>query len=229
MSFKPRLSGSLLRPFLQEPEQRRVQVEVFLYFQITDKLVVNQGHSDESIPVRQFGTVDELFQVGHQADDVVGMLRWRIHGSLPMLSYPRDIPLERTERLFWNTLFELGKDPRAKNEVKAAVVISAHWCTEGTWVNVSPRHEQIYDYYGFPDESYSAKYSAPGAWPMLMHLFPEGEVPVFQLSLSYHSPPQYHWDLGRQLAPLRDKGVLIIGSGSLIRNLGLAGPLRAQG
>ena len=162
---------------------------------------------------------------------------------------PMDIPLDRTERPFWNTLFELGKDLQAKNDVKAAVVISAHWCTEGTWVNVSPQPEQIYDYYGFPDEYYSVKYSAlgapeiarevaqlvpsihettewgldHGAWPMLMHLFPEGNVPVFQLSLSYHASPKYHWDLGRQLAPLRDKGVLIIGSGSLIHNLGLAG------
>jgi len=161
---------------------------------------------------------------------------------------PMDIPRSREERPFWDTLHSLGQVLLQRHEVRAAVVISAHWCTRGTWVNVSPRPEQIYDFYGFPQEYYQVKYSAPGApevakevaalvpgihqtpewgldhgaWPMLMHLFPEGDVPVFQLSIDYHADPKYHFDLGRQLAPLRDKGVLIIGSGSLIHNLPLA-------
>src|SRR5690606_35590072 len=62
-----------------------------------------------------------------------------------------------------------------------------------------------------------------GAWPMLMHLFPNADVPVFQLSLDYYAKPSYHYELGKQLKSLRDKGVLIIGSGSLIHNLQLAG------
>src|SRR5690606_21799594 len=62
-----------------------------------------------------------------------------------------------------------------------------------------------------------------GAWPMLMHLFPKGDVPVFQLSIHYHANPEYHYELGRQMKSLREKGVLIIGSGSLIHNLQLAG------
>jgi 4,5-DOPA dioxygenase extradiol len=165
------------------------------------------------------------------------------HGS------PMDIPVSREQRPFWNSLFELGKDLQNNFEVKAALIVSAHWCTQGTYVNVSPEQKQIYDYYGFPKEYYDVIYHAKGAadiahevkkiipsisettdwgldhgaWPMLMHLFPNANVPVFQMSIDYHAKPEYHYELGKQLKALRDKGVLIIGSGSLIHNLKLAG------
>jgi len=165
------------------------------------------------------------------------------HGS------PMDIPVSREQRPFWNALFELGKDLQNHFEVKAALIVSAHWCTQGTYVNTSPEQKQIYDYYGFPKEYYEVIYQAKGAaeiahevkkiipsvsettdwgldhgaWPMLMHLFPKANVPVFQMSIDYHAKPEYHYELGKQLKSLRDKGVLIIGSGSLIHNLQLAG------
>jgi 4,5-DOPA dioxygenase extradiol len=153
---------------------------------------------------------------------------------------PMDIPLSKEQRPFWNTLFELGKELKKDYEVKAALVVSAHWCTKGTFVN--------YDYYGFPEEYYKVYYKANGspeiahevkriipsvnettewgldhgAWPMLMHLFPQANVPVFQLSIDYYAKPEYHYELGEQLKSLREKGVLIIGSGALIHNLQLA-------
>jgi len=128
-------------------------------------------------------------------------------------------------------------------------VVSAHWLTRGTFVNISPEQEQIYDYYGFPEEYYKVYYNATGApeiarevkkivptvtettewgldhgaWPMLMHMFPNANIPVFQMSINYYAKPEYHYELGKQLKSLRDKGVLIIGSGSLIHNLQLAG------
>ncbi|HVD97707.1 MAG TPA: class III extradiol ring-cleavage dioxygenase [Cytophagaceae bacterium] len=162
---------------------------------------------------------------------------------------PMDIPLSKDERPFWNTLFELGKELQNNYEVKAALIVSAHWCTRGTYVNISPEQKQIYDYYGFPDEYYKVIYHAHGApeiaqevkkiipsieattdwgldhgaWPMLMHLFPNANVPVFQMSIDYYAKPEYHYELGKQLKSLREKGVLIIGSGSLIHNLKLAG------
>jgi 4,5-DOPA dioxygenase extradiol len=162
---------------------------------------------------------------------------------------PMDIPLSKEERPFWNALFELGKVLKQSYDVKAALVVSAHWCTKGTFVNISPEQKQIYDYYGFPENYYQVYYQAKGApevakevknivpsvsattdwgldhgaWPMLMHLFPNADVPVFQLSISYYEKPEYHYELGKQLKALRDKGVLIIGSGSLIHNLQLAG------
>jgi len=161
---------------------------------------------------------------------------------------PMNIPRTREELPFWNALYYLGKDLQSNYDVKAVVVISAHWCTEGTFVNTALQQQQIYDYYGFPEEYYNIHYHANGApdyaheikklapnvteteewgldhgaWPMLMHLFPEANIPVFQLSLDYYAAPQYHFDLAKQLKSLREKGVLIIGSGSLIHNLGLA-------
>ncbi len=161
---------------------------------------------------------------------------------------PMDIPLSKEERPFWNALYELGKDLQQIFDVKAALIVSAHWCTRGTFVNVSPEQQQIYDYYGFPDEYYKVYYQAHGApelarevakiapsvtetndwgldhgaWPMLMHLFPDANIPVFQMSIDYYARPEYHYELGKQLKALREKGVLIIGSGSLIHNLRLA-------
>lgn len=162
---------------------------------------------------------------------------------------PMDIPMSKEERPFWNTLYHLGKDLQSHYDVKAALVVSAHWCTRGTFVNISAQQKQIYDYYGFPKEYYEIKYQAKGApeiaqelkkivpsiqettewgldhgaWPMLMHLFPNANIPVFQMSIDYHAKPEYHFELGKQLKSLREKGVLIIGSGSLIHNLELAG------
>jgi len=162
---------------------------------------------------------------------------------------PMDIPRSKEERPFWNTLYELGKELKKNYEVKAALIVSAHWLTQGTFVNVSPQQAQIYDYYGFPEEYYQVKYNAPGApdiahevkkiipavgettdwgldhgaWPMLMHLFPDADIPVFQMSIDYYAKPEHHYELGKQLKALREKGVLIIGSGSLIHNLQLAG------
>lgn len=161
---------------------------------------------------------------------------------------PMDIPMSKEERPFWNTLYNLGVDLQQNYEVKAALVISAHWCTKGTFVNTASNQKQIYDYYGFPEHYYDPKYQAKGApeiakevsriipsvneseewgldhgaWPMLMHLFPEANIPVFQMSIDYYANPSYHFEIGKQLAVLREKGVLIIGSGALIHNLPLA-------
>ena len=161
---------------------------------------------------------------------------------------PMDIPMSKEERPFWNKLFELGIELQKNYDVKAALVVSAHWCTKGTYVNIMQEQKQIFDYYGFPKNYYEVFYSAQGspeiahevtkivpsiiettdwgldhgAWPMLMHLFPKADVPVFQMSIDYHAKPEYHYELGQQLKSLREKGVLIIGSGSLIHNLRLA-------
>ncbi|RAJ06934.1 4,5-DOPA dioxygenase extradiol [Chitinophaga skermanii] len=171
------------------------------------------------------------------------------HGS------PMDIPLSKEERPFWNTLYELGKVLQTKYEIKAALVISAHWCTKGTFVNISQEQTQIYDYYGFPPEYYNVKYHAKGApgiaqevtkiipsvhatedwgldhgaWPMLMHLIPNANIPIFQMSIDYYAKPEYHYELGKQLQSLREKGILIIGSGSLIHNLQLVGQKLQRG
>lgn len=166
-----------------------------------------------------------------------------------------DIPLSEDERPFWKSLHNLGNQLHDNFTINAALIISAHWCTKGTFVNVMPEQKQIYDYYGFPKEYYEVVYRAQGApkiahevknliplveetndwgldhgaWPMLMHLFPNADVPVFQMSIDYYAKPEYHYSLGKQLQSLRNKGVLIIGSGSLIHNLNLAGQKLRQG
>lgn len=160
---------------------------------------------------------------------------------------PMNIILSKEEHLFWNKLYELGKDLKANYDIKAVLVVSAHWATTGTFINICPEQKQIFDYYGFPDEYYKVEYHAKGApeiaskiknliptaketldwgldhgaWPVLMHLFPKGDIPVFELSIDYDADPSYHFKIGQQLKSLRDQGVLVIGSGSLIHNLQL--------
>jgi 4,5-DOPA dioxygenase extradiol len=129
----------------------------------------------------------------------------------------------------------------------AILVVSAHWLTEGTFVGVTEKPDTIYDFYGFPDELYRIKYPAPGspefagkvkdlipdvneddewgldhgAWAILKHLFPNAEIPVFQLSIDFYKPMQFHFSLAKKLAVLREKGVLVIGSGNIVHNLAL--------
>ena len=162
---------------------------------------------------------------------------------------PMDIPLGLNANPFLKSLTQIGEKIRKENEIKAILVVSAHWCTKGTLVNVSSAPETIYDYYGFPPEYYTQKYPAlgspemakevtklipkvkettewgldHGAWPMLKHMFPKADVPVFEMSIDYYQSAQYHFDLAKQLKPLRDKGVLIIGSGAVVHNLKEAG------
>jgi 4,5-DOPA dioxygenase extradiol len=130
---------------------------------------------------------------------------------------------------------------------KAILVISAHWLTRGTFITGSDHPEQIYDFYGFPDELYGVEYQAPGssaiaslvsrsitgysieidnergidhaAWAVLKHLYPEQNLPVLELSLNYSETPEYHYRLGKALSILRDQGVMMIGSGNIVHNL----------
>ena len=131
---------------------------------------------------------------------------------------------------------------------KAILSISAHWLTPGlTAVDVQERPRTIHDFGGFPPELYAMRYPAPGApeianaaaarvkqakvistsdwgldhgtWTVLHHMFPRADVPVFQLSIDYDKPGAYHLLIGRELAGLRDQGVLILGSGNIVHNL----------
>jgi 4,5-DOPA dioxygenase extradiol len=131
---------------------------------------------------------------------------------------------------------------------QAILVISAHWLTYGTYVSGAERLEQIYDFYGFPEALYQIRYEpqgcpalaetilklAPdgaisidatrgidhGAWTVLKHIYPQCDIPVVQLSLDVNKSEQAHVELGRSLVPLRRQGVLIIGSGNVVHNLG---------
>ena len=130
---------------------------------------------------------------------------------------------------------------------KAILCISAHWETRGTLVTAMEKPRTIHDFGGFPRALYEVQYSAPGSpwlaqevkdtvkkikvgldqdwgldhgcWNVLMQMFPAADIPVIQLSLDYTKPAPEHYALAKELAPLRQKGVLILGSGNMVHNL----------
>ncbi|GAA3561492.1 4,5-DOPA dioxygenase extradiol [Snuella lapsa] len=132
---------------------------------------------------------------------------------------------------------------------KAIVCISAHWETKGTHVTAMENPRTIHDFGGFPRALFEVQYPAPGspelakqtkqlikkttvgldthwgldhgAWSVIKHLYPEADVPVIQLSLDRTKPAQYHFELAKELSILRKKGLLIVGSGNTVHNLGL--------
>ncbi|WP_419176818.1 4,5-DOPA dioxygenase extradiol [Desulfosediminicola sp.] len=131
----------------------------------------------------------------------------------------------------------------------AILCISAHWETRGTMVTAMEAPVTIHDFYGFPKELYEIHYPAPGspdlakhtrelitktevhlddkwgldhgAWTVLRHMYPKADIPVIQLSLDSTQGPKYHYELAGELRALRQKGILIVGSGNLVHNLEL--------
>ena len=130
---------------------------------------------------------------------------------------------------------------------QAVLCISAHWYLPGTAVTAMPSPRTIHDFGGFPRELYEVKYPAPGSphlahrvqellapipvqqdqtwgldhgtWSVLCHVFPEADIPIVQLSIDETRAPEFHYEVGKSLAPLRDEGVLIVGSGNIVHNL----------
>ena len=139
---------------------------------------------------------------------------------------------------------------------KAILIVSAHWETRGTRITAMPKPPVIYDFGGFPQELFQAKYNATGnpelakevaesvkeklieldekwgldhgSWTILRHLYPDADVPVLQLSLDYTKSADWHYEMAKDLAFLRDRGVLIIGSGNMVHNLRLINFRAAQ-
>lgn len=129
----------------------------------------------------------------------------------------------------------------------AILCVSAHWETKGTLVTAMQHPKTIHDFGGFPKELFEVQYPAPGspdlaketkalitgtevglddqwgldhgAWSVIKHLYPDADVPVIQMSLDHRQTPQYHYELAREIRSLREKGVLIIGSGNMVHNL----------
>ncbi|MGZ3498727.1 MAG: 4,5-DOPA-extradiol-dioxygenase [Vulcanimicrobiaceae bacterium] len=141
----------------------------------------------------------------------------------------------------WNALGRTLPRPRA------ILTVSAHWYIEGTAVTAMAHPPTIHDFGGFPQALYDVRYPAPGdprlaaqiaqslaptnvhldsewgldhgAWSVLVHTHPDADIPVLQLSIDMTQPPAFHFELGSRLAPLRERGVLIVGSGNVVHNL----------
>ena len=145
---------------------------------------------------------------------------------------------------FTQKLREIGT---SLEKPEAIMMVSAHWETRGTYVSVNATPHTIYDFGRFDDRLFDIKYEPQGhpllanevvrlgrdyhiksdhsmgldhgAWTVLKYMYPEENIPVFQLSLDYTKPPQYHFELANTLKALRRKGVLLIGSGNIVHNL----------
>ncbi|WP_372679910.1 4,5-DOPA dioxygenase extradiol [Desulfosarcina sp.] len=167
-------------------------------------------------------------------------------GPMPVLFVGHGNPMNAIQDTAFSTVWDaLG--PRLPRP-EAILCISAHWLTPGeTRVSVTTRPKTIHDFSGFPYQLFEQRYPAPGApgiarqvlelvddrrviaddrwgldhgaWSVLGRMFPAADIPVFQLSLDYRMTPMDHYQMASQLKPLRDQGVLIMGSGNLVHNL----------
>ena len=164
---------------------------------------------------------------------------------MPVLFVGHGSPMNAIgENEFVQNWRELGK---TLPKPKAILCISAHWETRGTFVTAMPHPPTIHDFGGFPKALFDVQYPAPGspefahetkrivtktevgldekwgldhgAWSVIKNIYPLADVPVFEMSLDYYQSPQFHYDLAKELSSLREKGVLIIGSGNLVHNL----------
>jgi 4,5-DOPA dioxygenase extradiol len=168
--------------------------------------------------------------------------------KMPALFLGHGSPMNAIEENEFVTNFKnIGKEITKPN---AILCVSAHWETKGTFVTAMEHPKTIHDFGGFPKALFDVQYPAPGspqlanqtkqlitktnvglddkwgldhgAWSVIKHLYPNADVPVIQMSIDYTQPALYHYELAQQLTALRHKGVLIVGSGNMVHNLGLA-------
>ncbi len=185
------------------------------------------------ITLGSFNKITELLQ---EQDDKLPVF-FMGHGS------PMNAIEENTFTQNWATIGKEYPTP------KAVLCISAHWLSRGTYITAMDHPKTIHDFGGFPQALFDVQYPAPGSaaiaqqtvdlvkkttiglnhdwgldhgtWSVVKHMYPTANVPVLQLSIDYNQPMQYHYELAKELAELRKKGVLIIGSGNMVHNLGM--------
>jgi len=181
-------------------------------------------------------TINNLNNLNHSSTDT---------GTMPVLFVGHGSPMYAVEENeFVESWRNLGKElPKPK----AIICISAHWETRGTQVTAMQHPPTLHDFGGFPRELYEVQYPVPGdpdlaketirlitgtsvlpdekwgldhgTWSVIRRIYPKADIPVIQLSLDYHKSPEEHYNLAKELASFREKGVLIVGSGNIVHNL----------
>lgn len=166
---------------------------------------------------------------------------------MPVLFVGHGSPMNAIEsNEFSQAWQQLGKDLPLP---KAIICVSAHWLTNGTYITAMDKPKTIHDFGGFPKALFDAQYPAPGSnaiaeemkslihftdahldhewgldhgtWSVLLQMYPQANIPVIQLSIDYNKPASYHYQLASELRSLREKGIMIIGSGNMVHNLGI--------
>lgn len=185
------------------------------------------------------GTLKDLYNYSNNLEST--------GSKMPLLFIGHGSPMNAIEENeFSKGWREVGKElPKPK----AILCISAHWETNGTFVTAMEKPQTIHDFYGFPKKLFNVEYPAPGypqlanetkklihktdvefdnqwgldhgCWSVLKHLYPEADVPVIQLSIDHYKTPQWHFELAKEISTLREKGILILGSGNMVHNLRL--------
>ncbi len=195
----------------------------------------------KSLALIPFGASAACQELGKMTD------KWSNTEKMPVLFVGHGSPMNAIEQNeFSKTWRELGaRLPKPT----AILCVSAHWETKGTFVTAMTQPRTIHDFGGFPKVLFDQQYPAPGspwlvqeakssittttvgedmawgldhgAWSILKHFYPNADIPVIQLSLDYTKGADYHYALAKQLSALRSKGVLIVGSGNMVHNLGM--------
>lgn len=166
-------------------------------------------------------------------------------GKMPVLFIGHGSPMNGIEN---NSFSESWKALGVEMHVpKAVIIVSAHWFTKGTRITAMNNPQTIHDFGGFPKALFDVQYPAPGdpalaketisivhqaevipdhdwgldhgAWTIVRHMYPDASIPVLQLSIDYTKPASYHYELAKELAALRRRGVLILASGNMVHNL----------
>lgn len=182
--------------------------------------------------------------MAHTSLETLGIMQ-RTDTNMPAFFIGHGSPMNGIEH---NIISRRWKEEADRLPLPVAILcISAHWLTRGTHVTAMDFPPTIHDFGGFPDELYRVQYPAPGspqlaqdiqglitsnhtaldhewgldhgAWTVIRHMYPDADIPVLQLSIDFEKGGDHHYRLGQQLAELRKRGVLIIGSGNMVHNL----------
>lgn len=183
--------------------------------------------------------------IAMKLDTLKQLTHWENTSRMPVLFLGHGSPMNAIEENEFVQGFR--KVSSEMEQPKAILVVSAHWETRGTMVTAMQNPPTIHDFGGFPKELFEVQYPAPGspelaqqtkelvtsteihlddkwgldhgAWSVIRHMYPEANVPIIQLSLDYTRDAKYHYELAAELSKLREKGVLIVGSGNMVHNL----------